>query len=62
MGFEGYVDVVRKLTRRFSLFYAPIYENMKDHGEGALASADVVHPNDAGHHAIFDAFTNADRS
>ncbi|AHG48498.1 hypothetical protein RLEG12_06125 (plasmid) [Rhizobium leguminosarum bv. trifolii CB782] len=35
---------------------------MKARGDGALASADVVHPNDAGHRAIFDAFTNTDRS
>ncbi|MBX5181367.1 SGNH/GDSL hydrolase family protein [Rhizobium sp. NZLR5] len=62
MGFEGYVEVVRKLARRFSLFYAPVYENMKAHGDGDLTSADMVHPNDAGHRAIFDAFTNADRS
>ncbi|WP_259671243.1 SGNH/GDSL hydrolase family protein [Rhizobium sp. NZLR11] len=62
MGFEGYVEVVRKLARRFSLFYAPVYENMKAHGDGDLTSADMVHRNDAGHRAIFDAFTNADRS
>ncbi len=62
MGFEGYVEVVRKLARHFSLFYAPVYESMKAHGDGALASADLVHPSDAGHRAILDAFINAARS
>ena len=61
MGFEEYVEAVHELARRFSLFYALPYESMKAHGDGNLASADVVHPNDAGHRAIFDAFTNADR-
>ena len=62
MGFEGYVEVVRKLARRFSLFYAPVYESMKAHGDGNLASADIIHPSDAGHHVIAGAFINADRS
>ncbi|SEI11779.1 Lysophospholipase L1 [Rhizobium tibeticum] len=62
MGFEGYVEVVRELSQRFSLFYAPVYESMKTHGDGDLASADLVHPSDAGHRAIFDAFINAVRS
>ncbi|MFA1673421.1 SGNH/GDSL hydrolase family protein [Rhizobium mongolense] len=58
-GFEGYVEVVRMLARRFSLFYAPVYESMKAHGDGVLASADQIHPSDAGHRAISGAFINA---
>ncbi|WP_245571426.1 SGNH/GDSL hydrolase family protein [Neorhizobium alkalisoli] len=61
-GFESYVEVVHMLARRFSLFYAPVYETIKACGDGALASADLIHPNDAGHRAIFGAFMEADRS
>jgi lysophospholipase L1-like esterase len=61
-GFESYVEVVRTLALRFSLFYAPVYETMKACGDGALASADLIHPCDAGHRAISDAFMAADRS
>ena len=61
-GFECYVEAVRMLARRFSIFYAPVYETMKAFGDGALASDDLIHPNDAGHRAIFGAFKEADRS
>jgi lysophospholipase L1-like esterase len=61
MGFESYVEAVIVLARRFSLFYAPVYETMEAHGDGTLASVDLIHPSDAGHRAIFDAFINADR-
>lgn len=62
MGFESYVEAVIVLARRFSLFYAPVYETMEAHGDGTLASVDLIHPSDAGHRAIFDAFISADRS
>ena len=61
MGFESYAEAVLMLARRFSLFYAPVYETMKAYGDGALASADPVHPSDAGHRAISGAFIGADR-
>lgn len=60
-GFEGYVEAVRQLARQFSVFYAPVYERMKEHGDGLLASPDITHPNDAGHRVIFEAFRDAAR-
>jgi lysophospholipase L1-like esterase len=58
-GFEAYVDVVRELAQKFGVFYAPVYEAMREHGDGALASPDITHPNDAGHAAIAAAFLGA---
>jgi lysophospholipase L1-like esterase len=58
-GFEAYVDVVRELAQNFGVFYAPVYETMREHGDGALASPDITHPNDAGHAAIAAAFLGA---
>lgn len=58
-GFEDYVDAVRRLAMRFSIFYAPVYERMRMHPDGDLASTDLVHPNDAGHRVTFEAFRDA---
>lgn len=60
-GFERYVEVVRDLAAEFSVFYAPVYERMAIHADGALASPDITHPNDAGHRVIAEAFINAKR-
>jgi lysophospholipase L1-like esterase len=59
-GFEDHVEAVRALAQRFGVFYAPSYELMKAKGDGALASQDLIHPNDAGHHSIFEAFRDAE--
>lgn len=61
-GFEAYVEAVRLLAAQFSIFYAPVYERMKAMGDGALASPDITHPNDAGHCVIADAFLAAERT
>jgi len=58
-GFEVYVRAVRELAQAFRIFYAPVYERMKACGDGALASPDLTHPNDAGHRVICDAFRHA---
>ncbi|MBW6422554.1 SGNH/GDSL hydrolase family protein [Rhizobium sp. XQZ8] len=60
VGFEDYVEAVSALARRFSIFYAPVYEIMNAQGDGMLASPDLTHPNDAGHRAIFEAFLSAE--
>lgn len=60
-GFEDYVEAVRKLAATFHVHYAPVYEQMKAHGDEALASSDLTHPNDAGHRVIFEAFLKAER-
>uniref|UniRef100_UPI0031014B3A SGNH/GDSL hydrolase family protein n=1 Tax=Neorhizobium sp. EC2-8 TaxID=3129230 RepID=UPI0031014B3A len=60
-GFEAYVEAVKNLAQRFSIFYAPVYERMKALGDGTLASPDITHPNDAGHRMIFEAFRDAER-
>lgn len=58
-GFEVYVQTVRELAQRFRIFYAPVYERMKTYDDGALASPDFTHPNDAGHRVICEAFRDA---
>ncbi|MGM4913075.1 SGNH/GDSL hydrolase family protein [Rhizobium sp. 768_B6_N1_8] len=58
-GFEVYVQTVRELAQNFRIFYAPVYERMKAYGDGALASPDFTHPNDAGHRVICEAFRDA---
>jgi len=60
-GFEDYVEAVQGLAQDFSIFYAPVYERMKAQGDGVLASSDLTHPNDVGHHAIFEAFRDAEQ-
>ena len=55
-GFEAFVDVVRAVAERFGVNYAPVYEAMAGYPDGALASEDVTHPNDAGHRVIAGAF------
>jgi lysophospholipase L1-like esterase len=59
-GFERYVETVRDLVTHFSVFYAPVYEMMAEFGDGALASSDITHPNDAGHQVIAKAFRLAE--
>ncbi|KQV30285.1 lysophospholipase [Rhizobium sp. Root1203] len=58
-GFEAYVQSVQALAERFGIFYAPVYEQMKAHGDGELSSPDITHPNDLGHRVICDVFCNA---
>ena len=60
-GFERYVDAVRALAGQFGLFYAPVYEAMAEHPQGALSAPDVTHPNDEGHRVIAAAFAGAER-
>jgi hypothetical protein len=54
------VETVRDLVTQFSVFYAPVYEMMAEFGDGALASSDITHPNDAGHQVIAQAFRLAE--
>ena len=58
-GFESFVDAVRNLAAEHDLFYAAVYETMAEAPDGALASDDLIHPNDAGHCAIATAFATA---
>jgi lysophospholipase L1-like esterase len=58
-GFEAYCEAVRGLAEEHGIPYAPVYETMALAGDGALASDDITHPNDAGHMAIFEAFCRA---
>ena len=58
-GFERFVEAVRHLANAFGLFYAEVYEAMAREPDGALASADFVHPNDEGHRLIAAAFASA---
>lgn len=58
-GFLAHVAAVKTLATDFSLFYAPVYEATAAHPDGDLASADIVHPNDAGHAIIAEAFAAA---
>lgn len=60
-GFEDFVRVTRGLATEFGLFYAAVYESMADAPDGTMASADRVHPNDAGHRVIAAAFAAAHR-
>jgi lysophospholipase L1-like esterase len=60
-GFERFVAVVGEIAERYGVFYAPVYEAMAAYPDGALASGDVTHPNDAGHRVIADAFSGAGR-
>ena len=61
-GFERYVDAVRRLATDYGLFYAEVYESMARETDGALASNDLVHPNDDGHRLIAAAFASASRA
>lgn len=61
-GFEVYVDATRDLAASYGLFYARVYESMVAHPDGALASADITHPNDEGHRVIASAFASAVRA
>jgi len=51
-GFEDYGHAVEALAREFRCYYAPVYERMASHSDGALASPDITHPNDLGHEVI----------
>lgn len=58
-GFEAYVKATREVARDGRVFYAPVYESMRAHADGALAAPDVTHPNDHGHRVIAEAFAGA---
>ncbi len=57
--FEAYVAATWQIAGEFGVFYAPVYERMRTHGDGSLASADITHPNDHGHDVIARAFAEA---
>jgi lysophospholipase L1-like esterase len=57
--FQRYVGTVELVARDAGTYYAPVNERMGAHGADALLSPDHVHPNDAGHAAIAEAFANA---
>lgn len=60
-GFERHVAAVKAVAAEFGLYYAPVYEAMAAHPDGALSSPDVTHPNDDGHRVIAEAFATAQR-
>lgn len=60
-GFEAYVRATAELAQSHDIFYAPVYERMKSFDDGTLASPDIIHPNDAGHQIISQAFRHAAR-
>jgi len=57
--FQRYVRTVELIARDAGTYYAPVNESMGANGADALVSADHVHPNDAGHAAIAEAFADA---
>lgn len=57
--FQRYVGTVELIARGAGTYYAPVNEWMGANGADALVSADHVHPNDAGHAAIAEAFADA---
>jgi len=59
-GFEEYVSAVKSVAIEAGCVYAPVYERMSRHPDGALASPDITHPNDLGHSVIAGAFFEAE--
>jgi lysophospholipase L1-like esterase len=57
--FQRYVHMVELIARDAGTYYAPVNELMGAHGADALLSLDHVHPNDAGHTKIAEAFADA---
>ncbi len=61
VGFEAYVTAARAVAADHGTLYFERYAYMAAHGAGALISDDYIHPNDAGHRAIFEGLdTTAD--
>jgi lysophospholipase L1-like esterase len=57
--FQRYVGTVELIARDAGTYYAPVNEVMGAEGGDALVSPDHVHPNDAGHARIAQAFAGA---
>jgi lysophospholipase L1-like esterase len=57
--FQRHVHAVERVAREAGTYYAAVNERMGAHGADALVSPDHVHPNDAGHAAIAEAFADA---
>jgi lysophospholipase L1-like esterase len=57
--FQRYVRTVELIARDAGTYYAPVNEWMGAKGADRLVSADHVHPNDAGHARIAEAFADA---
>ena len=57
--FQAYVGTVASLARDAGAHYAAVNERMAASGGDALLSPDYVHPNDAGHAVIAEAFAAA---
>jgi lysophospholipase L1-like esterase len=57
--FQRYPRIVELLARQNGTYYAAVNEWMGAKGADALVSSDHVHPNDAGHAAIAEAFADA---
>jgi lysophospholipase L1-like esterase len=57
--FQRYVRTIEMIARDTGTYYAPVNELMGAGGGDALVSPDHVHPNDAGHAKIAEAFAGA---
>ena len=57
--FQRHVRAVEVIARDAGTYYAPVNEMMAAEGGDALLSPDHVHPNDAGHAKIAEAFAGA---
>lgn len=60
--FQRYVRTVESIARDAGTYYAPVNELMGAQGGDALLSPDHLHPNDAGHAKIAEAFAGAIQS
>ncbi|WP_312531960.1 SGNH/GDSL hydrolase family protein [Paracoccus sp. (in: a-proteobacteria)] len=58
-GFEAYVAAALDVASDYGVIYFDSYAWMTTHGADALISADLIHPNDAGHAAIADGVLTA---
>lgn len=53
-GYLEYVNAAEKVARSWAVKYIDIYDYMLNNGGASLISGDNIHPNNAGHAAIFD--------
>ena len=61
--YEAFVNGIEALAKEYGTFFAPTYQRMNANGgPAALIGGDDLHPNDAGHGVIADAYLAAVRT
>jgi lysophospholipase L1-like esterase len=60
--FDQFGAAITAISREFETFLAPVSRRMAEEGGDALICDDHVHPDDAGHAVIADAFALAERA